>query len=117
MKRIIVIAIIIAVCWALCALVWPRSSTDEKVSAEVIVCTIPAEEAKTIAASKPTADTLELPTEQMTEKEKQLDGDSPTATSDAMSVPNPAPKSTEAPTLAIPATATAYGADPYHTDV
>jgi len=117
MKRIVAVVVMIAACGALCALVWPQSSTGEKVSAEVVSSAISAEEVGAKASSEPTADTLELPTEPTAEKGKQFDGDSPAATSDAMSVPKPAPKLTESPTLAIPATTTAYGADQYHTDV
>lgn len=36
MKRIVAVAVMIAACGALCALVRPQSSTGKKVSAEVI---------------------------------------------------------------------------------
>lgn len=69
MKRIVAVAVTIAACGALRALVWPRSSTGEKVSAKVVSSAISPEEAGTKAAPEPKADTLELPTEPTAEKQ------------------------------------------------
>lgn len=104
MKRIIAAAVIIAACEALCALVWPQSTTGEKVPAETVASAVSAVGAE----STPVPETESII---MAEKEKQFEADTSAITQDAAPAPDLAPKP------AIPATTAADNSDPYHTDI
>lgn len=106
MKRIIAAAVIIAACGALCALVWPQSTTGEKVPTESVASAVSAVGAK----STPVPETESII---MAEKEKQLEIDAPVITPETAHAPAPA----EAPKPAIPAATTTDSSDPYHTDI
>ena len=101
MKKFIATAVIIAACGALCALVWPQSTTGEKVTVASAVSAVGTE-------STPVPETESMI---MEEKEKQFEADTSAITQDT------APALDLAPKPAMPATTAADSSDPYHTDI